>query len=153
MKPESAVRFDRTLGRLFFYRLHRWVYRISGGRIWAKSALGPILLLTTTGRKSGQPRQTALLCMPDGDGFYVVGSNGGRPETPAWLLNLGAQSSCRVQYGRRRFAARAEILEGAAREAAWPRLTEFYPGWAHYQTLTDRTIYPVHLTPAGSAAP
>jgi len=106
-----------------------------------------MLLLTTTGRRSGRPRTVALLYMPDGDRHVVVGSNGGRAEPPAWLLNIRAQPEVEVRVGRRRFHALAEILEGAAREEIWPRLKEHYRGWDHYQTLTDRTIHPVVLAP------
>ncbi len=66
VKPENAVRFDRTLGPLF-YKLHRWVYEASDGRIGASSSLGPMLLLSTVGRRTGQPRTTPLLFMRDGE--------------------------------------------------------------------------------------
>ena len=146
MKPKNAVRFDRTLGRAF-YRFHRWVYRASGGRVMTRSLEGPMLMLTTTGRRSGQRRDTTLLYHDDGGRIIVVGSNGGRPSEPAWLLNLRADPSCSVMVGRRRFDARARILEGDERAAIWPALTSFYPGWAHYETLTERTLHPVELVP------
>src|SRR5438034_1014549 len=83
----AAVRLDRTVGR-FIYPVHRMLYRLTGGRVGQKSAQGPMLLLTTTGRKSGQPRTQPLLYMPDGDNYVVVASNGGRDQPPAWWLNL-----------------------------------------------------------------
>ena len=150
MNPRTAVRIDRTVGPLF-YKLHRWMYRLTGGFLGQTSPVGPMLLLTTTGRKSGQARTVPLLYMEDGGRFVVVGSNGGRPEPPAWLLNLRANPQAEVQVGSQRHRVRAEILDGVARGALWERLTQFYAGWAHYQTLTERSIPAVVLKP--TAAP
>ena len=147
MKPATAVRIDRTVGR-FVYRLHHFLYGLTGGRIGSRSPQGPMLLLTTTGRKSGQARTTPLLFMPDGAGWVVVASNGGRPAPPAWLLNLEADPTCTVQVKRDRTPARAEILRGDDKSELWARLAAFYPGWAHYQTLTDRELPVVVLHPA-----
>ena len=146
MKPKRAVALDRIAGRPI-YRFHRWIYRLTGGRVGASSGPGPILLLTTTGRKSGQARTTPLLYMPNGDDFVVVASNGGRTEAPAWLLNLKTDPACTVQVRRNTFPATAELLEGEAKDPLWPALTSFYAGWAHYQTLTDRQIPAVILHP------
>lgn len=148
MKPETSVRIDRTVGPVI-YPLHRWLYRLTGGAVGQSSPVGPMLLLTTTGRRSGQARTVPLLYMPDGERFVVVGSNGGRPEFPFWLLNLRSNPDAEVQIGRQRQHVRAQILDGAARGELWERLTRFYEGWAHYQTLTDRSIPAVVLAPAG----
>ena len=149
MNPRTAVLIDRTVGPLV-YKLHRWMYRMTGGLLGQSSSVGPMLLLTTTGRRSGQPRTVPLLYMEDGARFVVVGSNGGRPQPPAWLLNLTANPSGEVQVGKQRHRVRAEILYGAARGDLWDRLGQFYAGWAHYQTLTDRSIPVVVLTPVSA---
>ena len=149
MNPRTAVLIDRTVGPLV-YRLHRWMYRMTGGLLGQSSSVGPMLLLTTTGRRSGQARTVPLLYMEDGGRFVVVGSNGGRPQPPAWLLNLTANPRADVQVGRLRHRVQAEILHGAARGDLWTRLGQFYAGWAHYQTLTDRSIPVVVLTPVRS---
>jgi F420H(2)-dependent quinone reductase len=149
VNPRTAVLIDRTVGPLV-YKLHRWMYRMTGGLLGQSSSVGPMLLLTTTGRRSGQPRTVPLLYMEDGARFVVVGSNGGRPRPPAWLLNLTANPSGEVQVGRLRHRVRAEILHGAARGDLWNRLGQFYAGWAHYQTLTDRSIPVVVLTPVST---
>ena len=149
MNPRTAVLIDRTVGPLV-YKLHRWMYRMTGGLLGQSSSVGPMLLLTTTGRRSGQPRTVPLLYMEDGARFVVVGSNGGRPQPPAWLLNLTANPSGEVQVGKLRHRVRAEILHGAARGDLWNRLGQFYAGWAHYQTLTDRSIPVVVLTPVSA---
>src|SRR4051812_19464522 len=146
LKPRNAVRLDRTVGRPVYF-VHRWLYRLTGGRIGRNSAQGPILLLTTTGRRSGRLRTKALLYMPDGDDFVVVASNGGRPEAPAWWLNLKARPEAEVQVGSRRVSVTAELIGAEEKARLWPRLTEFYEGWGHYQTLTDRELPVVVLRP------
>ena len=140
------MRLDRTIGR-FVYPLHRQLYRLTGGRIGHRTPQGPVLLLTTTGRKSGQLRTTPLLYLADGDDYVVVASNGGRPNTPAWWHNLRARPEAEVQVGPRRVPVVAELAGPDERARLWPRLTEFYEGWAHYQTLTDREIPVVVLRP------
>lgn len=148
MNPKWTVRLDRTIGRRI-YPLHGWLYRVTGGRIGHRSPLGPVLLLTANGRKSGLPRISPLLYFADGDDYVVVASNGGRPQMPAWFHNVRANPEVEVQAGRRRFRAKAEVASPEERARLWPRLTEFYKGWAHYQTLTDREIPVVLLRPTG----
>ncbi|MHB8450629.1 MAG: nitroreductase family deazaflavin-dependent oxidoreductase [Mycobacteriales bacterium] len=151
MKPESAVRLDRSVGPLV-YRLHRRLYRLTGGRIGARLQGRPMLLLTAIGAQSGQPRTVPLQYLQDGPEMVIVASNGGRPEAPAWLANLRAHPAAEVQVGGRRLAVTAHILDTAERAGRWPRLLEFYPGYGHYQTLTAREIPVVVLTPAGAAS-
>lgn len=141
-----ALLFDRTVGRRL-YPVHIWIYRRTEGRIGHHSFMGPMLLLTTTGRKSGQPRTTPLLYMPDGEHFWVVGSNGGRDQTPNWLRNLEANPDARVQAGRRCVQVRAEILRGEAKAAVWGRLKAHYAGWDRYQQETPRELPAVRLSP------
>ena len=150
MDPRISVFIDRKFGQRV-YRLHRWMYRVTGGLLGGTSPMGPMLLLTTKGRRSGEPRTVPLLYMEDGARFVVVGSNGGRPQPPLWLLNLRVHPEAEVQVGRKRHRVRAQILEGAAREPLWQRLGQYYNGWSHYQTLTDRAIPAVVLEPVGKA--
>lgn len=147
MKPKNAVRLDRTVGK-WVYRFHKHLYRLTGGRVGRNTAQGPVILVTHTGRKSGNRYTTPLLSMPDGDGWVVVGSNGGRPETPAWLHNVRANPDVEVQDGRGKVTAVATVASPERRAELWPRLGEFYEGWHHYQTLTDREIPVVELRPA-----
>jgi deazaflavin-dependent oxidoreductase (nitroreductase family) len=133
------------------------MYEATDGRIGAKSSQGPILLLSTVGRRSGQPRTTPLLYLRDGEDFVVVGSNGGRPEPPAWFLNLQADPKVTVRDGRRTLSVVAETVSAEERGELWSRLHEFYPGWSHYQTLTARPLPVIrlrpHSTPAREAGP
>ncbi|MHB8220901.1 MAG: nitroreductase family deazaflavin-dependent oxidoreductase [Acidimicrobiales bacterium] len=144
MDPERAVAFDRRFGR-WFYPVHRRLYRLTGGLIGHRSPAGPMLLLTTTGRRTGELRTTPLLYMPDGDDVIVVGSNGGRDQPPGWLLNLEAHPAASIQVGPRTRQVRASVLRGPDAAPIWPRLVDHYAGWGHYQTLTDREIPVVRL--------
>jgi len=145
--PKITVALDRSIGR-WIYAAHGRLYRLTDGAIGHRSMFGPILLLTTTGRRSGQPRTTPLLYLPDGEDFIVVASNGGRPAAPLWLRNLEVDPAASVQVGRRHVPVRARILSGNEAAALWSRLNRHYAGWQDYQSLTPRTIPPVRLTPA-----
>jgi deazaflavin-dependent oxidoreductase (nitroreductase family) len=116
-----------------------------------------MLLLSTVGRRSGQRRSTPLLFMRDGEDFVVVASNGGRQQSPAWFLNLQAEPKATVRDGRRTVGVVAETAGPVERAELWPRLDEFYAGWNHYQTLTDRQLPVIRLrsqtTPAQEAGP
>ena len=136
---------DRSVGRSV-YRIHRGLYRLSRGWIGHRTPVGPILLLTTTGRRSGRRRSVPLLYFATSGHYFVVGSNGGRPSYPGWFLNVRGDAPVSVQVGARRFAAVAQVVTPAERDDLWPRLTAFYPGWAHYESLTDRPIPVVRIS-------
>ena len=146
MLSKLIVAFDRRFGR-WFYRMHCRVYRWTGGLIGHRSPAGRMLLLTTTGRKSGLRRTTPLLYKPEGERYVVVGSNGGRDQPPAWLLNLTAAPTVELQVGRRRGPARARVLADEEKAAIWPTLTGYYKGWGDYQQLTERQLHVVELVP------
>lgn len=146
VRARLSVRFDRSIGRRV-YRIHRFVYRWTGGLIGHRTPAGRMLLLTTVGRRSGLRRTTPLLYLPDGPRFVVVGSNGGRDQSPAWVLNLSATPTAEIQVGRRTLKADAHILTGEEKAVMWPRLLEYYKGWGHYQELTEREIRVVSFAP------
>jgi F420H(2)-dependent quinone reductase len=79
--------------------LHRWMYRVSGGKLGKSFFDSPILLLTTTGRRTLQPRTWPLTYLPEGNRLIVIASNGGQPNHPAWYLNLRATPQVSVQLG------------------------------------------------------
>ena len=124
----------------WFTKLHRSIYEKSDGRMMKRLAGLDMLLLTTTGRKSGQLRTLPLACMKDGDDLVVVGSNNGMDRPPAWWLNLQANPGARVRFGRDAFPARAELASGAERERLWPWLKQQNPQYAKYELRTDREI-------------
>ncbi len=147
-----TVAFDRTVGRPL-YRVHVQLYRLTRGLIGHKSPVGPMLLMTVRGRRTGQRRSVTLLYYRARGTYYVVGSNGGRPEQPTWLLNVRANPDVHVQAGAKQFDAVAHELSGSERALVWPELTNFYPGWAHYETLTDRAISVIALRNATVPTP
>jgi deazaflavin-dependent oxidoreductase (nitroreductase family) len=98
------------------------------------------LLLTTTGRKSGEQRRTALIYQPDGDNYAVVASNGGSQGHPTWYLNLLADPNARVQVGADEFVARARTASAEERPRLWALMNEVWPAYNEYQTKTDREI-------------
>ena len=118
---------------------HVALYRGTGGLVggWM---LAPVLLLTATGRKSGEQRTTPLTFMPHGRDFVVIASFGGAPRHPAWWFNLMADPLAQVELGILRFRVRAREADGDERELLWGRLTTWMPMYAAYQRRTDRRI-------------
>jgi deazaflavin-dependent oxidoreductase (nitroreductase family) len=131
------------------------VYRWTGGWLGSKWRVGsafpwgvPVLLLTTIGRKSGQPRTAPLLFIEDSGNVIVVGSQGGLPKDPLWYKNLKANPECKVQIKRRKMTMKARTASPEERERLWPRLVAHYEDFASYETWTDRVIPIVILEPA-----
>jgi deazaflavin-dependent oxidoreductase (nitroreductase family) len=112
-----------------------------------------MLVMTVKGRKTGASRSVTLLYYETRGTYYVVGSNGGRPHQPTWLLNVRANPMVHVQVGAARFDANARELAPEERASVWPELTDFYPGWAHYETLTTRPISVIALEPLPTTPP
>jgi deazaflavin-dependent oxidoreductase (nitroreductase family) len=99
-----------------------------------------ILLLTTTGRRSGTQHRTALIYRQVGDDYVIVASRGGAPTHPAWYLNLAANPDVRVQVKDEEFAGRTRVTEGDERAKLWSLMAEVWPDYDNYQTKTDREI-------------
>ena len=140
----------RRLFLLVVSRIHVALFRVSSGRIGGRIGKRlPVLLLTTTGRKSGKRRTTPLLYVEDGGRLVVVASVGGAPKHPAWYLNLRADPRATVEVGRRTLAASAETAGPEERARLWRQVTAMYPTYDSYQANTTREIPIVILTPAG----
>jgi deazaflavin-dependent oxidoreductase (nitroreductase family) len=105
---------------------------------------GRALLLTTTGRRSGEPRTCALIYLKDGERLVVVASNGGSDHPPSWLLNLQADPDVGVQIGRKKFSARASVASAAERERLWPRVNRHNMGLAPIMHPGARGRYDVY---------
>ena len=97
-------------------------------------------MLTTTGRTSGLPRKSALICGFDGEACIIVASKGGAPTHPAWYGNLAADPSVTVQVKGDRFAAVARTAEGAERDRLWKAMTDVWPNYDDYAARTTRRI-------------
>ena len=128
-------------------RLTQAAFRISGGRLGGRQGWYDILLLTTTGRKSGEPRTHALLFVRDCARYVVCASNFGAPNDPAWYLNLCAQPTGVARVRRRSIAVAAEDAEGDERTRLWQRLVGVWPRYEGYQDGVERVIPVVILTP------
>jgi deazaflavin-dependent oxidoreductase (nitroreductase family) len=100
----------------------------------------PTLILTTTGRRSGEPRATPLIYARHGDDYLVVASHGGAPKPPAWYRNLSEDPDVQVQVKADRFPARARTATADEKPELWRRMTEIWPAYDQYQTKTDRDI-------------
>jgi deazaflavin-dependent oxidoreductase (nitroreductase family) len=131
--------FERMVAPLL--GVHQWIYETTDGRIGAELAGRPMLLLRTVGRRTGQPRTSALLYVRDGDNHVVIASKGGAPHHPAWFLNLMARPDVEIQVGRERIPVRARVAEGEERERLWARADAVNQGgYARYQSRTSRRI-------------
>jgi deazaflavin-dependent oxidoreductase (nitroreductase family) len=126
--PADAFLYSRSGGRLSLTHL--------GSRRGALQTL----LLTTTGRKTGQQRTTPVLYLEHGDSVVVVASNFGTERHPAWSANLLADPSAAIQVRNRHRRVRARQATEEEKEALWPRLLEVYPTWEVYRGKTDRTF-------------
>lgn len=133
----------------FVPRLDRALHRVSGGRVLLGQYLVPSIVLTTTGHRSGLPRQAPLACMPEPDGsFVVVGSNFGRQKHPAWTANLLRDPKAQVGYRGRTIPVTARLLEGAERAEVWPRLLQVWPVYDKYVERSGRELRVFRLTPS-----
>ena len=112
-------------------------FRAHGGKVkgWA-----PLMLLTTTGAKTGRHRIAPLMLVTDGDRLLAVASKGGHPKHPEWYFNLLAHPEVTVEVGSEKFDTTARILTGNEREQAFRRAVEVFPPYAAYQKKTTREI-------------
>ena len=129
--------------------LNTWLYRTSGGKIGGSFAGGaPVVLLTTTGRKSGQPRTAPLLYLEDDEDLIVVASQGGMSKDPLWFKNLEANPEAEVEIGQEKRKVRARRATEEEKATLWPQVTKLYAGFDLYQARTERNIPVVILSPA-----
>ena len=146
-RVSSTVLFARIAPHLL-PRLDKAVHRLSGGKVMLSQYMLPSVFLTTTGRRSGEPRVAPLACLPEHDGgFLVVGSNFGRTGHPAWTGNLLAEPRAQVEHRGRTLPVTAALLDGEERELAWAALLRMWPPYAAYQARVERRIRVFRLTP------
>ncbi len=130
--------------------VHRGILTLTGNKVGWRAGGMPVLKLTTTGRKSGQPR-TVMLTSPlqEGETWVIVASRGGDDEHPAWFLNLRDNPSVTIETAPGvRTSATARIANASERERMWPMITSTYANYAGYQRRTEREIPLVILEPA-----
>ena len=126
-------------------KAHMWDSSVAGG-----SGLLATLLLTTTGKKSGEPRALPLIYGEAGGSYVIIASKGGMPSHPLWYLNLQANPECELMVGPKAVSARARVAEGDERERLWEQMAKIYPPYNEYQERAgERTIPVVVLDPVG----
>jgi deazaflavin-dependent oxidoreductase (nitroreductase family) len=130
-------------------RINTFMYRRSDGKGLGSTFQGiPVAILTTTGRKSGEPRDSPLYFHRDGDKVIVAASKGGSDKHPMWYLNLKADPKVTVQIGNDKLKMTAREATDDERELYWPKLVAMYPTYEDYQSWTDRQIPLVVCEPA-----
>lgn len=120
-------------------------FRANGGHVTTAGFGDGLVLLHTTGAKSGAARISPLRGLPTADGWLVAASKGGAPEEPGWAHNLRAQPLITVETGAGDFAATAVELEGAEHDAGWARFTSASPAFSDYRERAGRDIAVFHL--------
>jgi deazaflavin-dependent oxidoreductase (nitroreductase family) len=120
-------------------------FRAKNGEVGGQFAGAPLLLLTTTGAKSGQLRTNPVMYLADGDRVLVFASKAGAPTNPDWYHNLVANSTASVEIGSEHYDVKATVLTGAERDRLYARQAELVPGFKEYEEKTTRTIPVVAL--------
>ncbi len=143
----AATAWFCAVGPIVLPPVDRTLHWLTGGRLILGRLLVPTLLLTTTGRRSGEPRDAPLACMPADGGWYVVGSNFGRTHHPAWTANLIATPEAKVSFAGRTTEVVARLLSDEGRVEVWPRLVAVWPVYDAYVARADRDLRVFHLTP------
>lgn len=132
----------RTMGKL-----NVPVYRLTRGRVMGKVGRAPVLLLTSIGRRSGQPRTAPVVFLADGANVIVIGSNAGNVREPAWSHNLKANVDAEVEIGSERRLVRARVADGEERAELWRKMNAQYAGFDDYDERTSRDIAVFVLEP------
>lgn len=146
-KPAGGA-FERFIATSMS-KLHVWLYRISNGRIGGRMYNAPIILLTTTGNKTGLQRTTPLLYIDAGNGAYaIVGSYAGSDTPPAWAVNLLKTPKAQIQIGAKSSNVNVTVAPAQRKAELWPKLVAMYPDYQVYQDRTTRDIPVFLLTPA-----
>jgi deazaflavin-dependent oxidoreductase (nitroreductase family) len=120
-------------------------FRANGGEVGGQFEGAPLLLLTTTGAKSGKRRVHPMMYLPEGDRLFVFASKAGAPTNPDWYHNLVAHPDASVEVGPDSYDVTATVLEGAERDRVFAEQARRYPGFAEYQAGTERIIPVVAL--------
>jgi F420H(2)-dependent quinone reductase len=137
------TRISTTISAGTLRAIGRWnvpVYRLTRGRVGGSVGKAPVLLLTTTGRRTGQKRVAPVVYGHDGANVVVIGSNAGNRNEPGWSHNLKANGDAEIEIGAKHSLVRARVAEGEERERLWKAMNVGYEGFEDYATRTDRDI-------------
>jgi len=115
-------------------------FRANAGKVGGQFEGAPLLLLTTTGARSGQRRTTPVMYLPDDDRLVIFATKGGAPTNPAWYHNLLAHPQATVEVGTETFDVKAVVITGEERDRLYAKQAKLYPGFADYEARTTRQI-------------
>jgi deazaflavin-dependent oxidoreductase (nitroreductase family) len=136
----------------FFIALVVFLYQVSAGRIGGRMMGGEVLLLTSTGRKTGKQRTLPLIYIMDGPAYVLTASMGGAPKSPSWLFNLRDNPHAVIQVKDKRINVVAEVAGGEKKRELWTRLVAARPFYEKYQQKTTREIPMLILHPESDSA-
>lgn len=128
-------------------RGHAWLVRRTGGRLGGRLAGAEVLVLRTTGRRSGEPRDAPVFFVRHGDGYAIVASNGASKRPPAWWFNLQAQPDADALVRGSSHPVRARPATSEEADELWPRFVRVYSGYAHYKAIATRELPVLILEP------
>jgi deazaflavin-dependent oxidoreductase (nitroreductase family) len=143
----SGSKAFRAVGPKIVPHLDRLLHRLTGGRVILSGGMLPSLVLTTTGAKTGQKRQSPLATKPEDNCWYVVGSNFGRETHPAWTANLIAHPDAEISFKAKTTPVTAHLLTADEKATVWPRLVEFWPNYEVYTENSGRDLRVFRLDP------
>ena len=143
----AGTRAFAVVGSKLFPPIDRVLHRLTGGRVVLSASLVPSLVLTTTGRKSGQQRRTPLATLPLDDDFLVVGSNFGKDHHPAWTANLLADPRATVSFKGQTIPVVARLLDADEKAEVWPQLLRIWPTYDRYVERSGRDLRVFRLEP------
>lgn len=135
----AKTKMNPTLTKIFT-GIHGKVYKLTGGRLGGKMDSGNIIMLSTTGRKSGKTRERPLIAADHPDGWVVTASYSGHDVHPAWYLNLQANNNGVVQLGKETQNVKSRETSGDERQKLWDQMVSLYSDYDEYQKVTDREI-------------
>ena len=143
--PPGAWLFSK-----FMYAVDKPLFRVSGGKYTLPSVLAglPVVMVTTTGRRSGDARTTPLLAIPSGHDLAIIGSNFGQEHTPGWVYNLEALPEATIQYGEACVEVTARRADDTETDATFAAAAQIYPGYAKYRERADHREIRVYVLEA-----
>ena len=133
--------------RMLIFKVMVFLYNVSGGRIGGKMGKAPVLLLTTTGRKTGKQRTLPLIYIMDGSAYVITASAGGADKNPSWFFNIRSNPQATIQVKDAHIKVKAEVAGQEKKSELWARLVEVAPNFAGYEKRTSREIPMVILHP------
>jgi len=133
--------------RMLIFKVMVFLYNVSGGRIGGKMGKAPVLLLTTTGRKTGKQRTLPLIYIMDDSAYVITASAGGADKHPGWFFNTRSNPQATIQVKDAHIKVKAEVAGQEKKSELWARLVEVAPNFAGYEKRTSREIPMVILHP------